>query len=100
MSSDPRAAIVAVTVGDAISLAAVLGSWVGLLPGIATLAALLWYGLEIWESDTVQGWVKGPARMKREKRARRIARAMKDLEHERAEELKDEQDLAEHDRIS
>lgn len=33
-----------------------LGSVVGMLPGIAALFACIWYGVQIWESKTVREW--------------------------------------------
>ena len=35
---------------------AVLGHFAGLLPAVATIFALMWYAINIWESPTVQAW--------------------------------------------
>jgi hypothetical protein len=43
-------------VADAISAAAIVGSFMKVLPPIAALAATLWYIVQIWESHTVQKW--------------------------------------------
>lgn len=43
-------------VADTISAGAILGSFVGLLPPIAALAATIWYAVQIWESHTIQKW--------------------------------------------
>lgn len=44
--------------GDAISLAAVLGSIAGYLPAIAALFTIIWTAIRIYESATVQSWLK------------------------------------------
>ena len=41
-------------VGDTVSLAAIVGTFLGYLPAIASLGAAVWYAIQIWESDTVQ----------------------------------------------
>lgn len=41
-------------VGDAITVAAVLGTLVGYLPPLAAAATLVWTCIRIWETDTVQ----------------------------------------------
>ena len=45
-------------VGDAISVFTVVGALVEVLPSIAALFTIIWTGLRIYESDTVQGLVK------------------------------------------
>ena len=62
--------------GDIVSGAAALGSLLGFLPPIVALAALLWYVVQIWESDTVQGWIHGPVKAARRKRAKYRARSI------------------------
>lgn len=42
---------------DTLSATAILGTFVGFLPPLAAFVAVLWYALQIWESDTVQGWL-------------------------------------------
>lgn len=41
-------------VGHLISLGAIFGWFADALPAIATLAALVWYAVQIYESDTFQ----------------------------------------------
>lgn len=46
-------------IGHTLSGAALLGSIVGWFPGVAAGVALLWYGIQIYESKTYQGWKRG-----------------------------------------
>jgi hypothetical protein len=39
---------------DVGAVGAILGSLAGYLPPLAALIAILWYAIQIWESDTVQ----------------------------------------------
>ena len=55
---------------------AVLGTLAGILPPLVAIAALLWYAVQIWESDTVQGWIHGPVKVARRKRAKYRARSI------------------------
>jgi len=55
--------------GHVISIVAVIGSLAGLLPAIAGLAGLIWYCVQLYESKTVQHWL-------RTRRSRRIAQAL------------------------
>jgi len=43
--------------GDAISIATVLGAIAGYLPAIAALLTIIWTCIRIYESQTVQGWL-------------------------------------------
>lgn len=43
---------------DALSIATVLGTLMQWLPAVAALASLVWSLIRIWETDTVQNWVK------------------------------------------
>ena len=43
---------------DALSMVAVVGALSGLLPAIAALFTIIWTGLRIYESATVQGWLE------------------------------------------
>lgn len=43
--------------GDAISITALLGSLAEMLPHVAALLTIIWTGLRIYESATVQGWL-------------------------------------------
>ncbi len=40
---------------DALSVATVLGTLVEMLPSIAAVFTIVWTGIRIWETDTVQG---------------------------------------------
>ena len=62
--------------GDIASGVAVLGTLAGFLPPLVAVAALLWYVVQIWESDTVQGWIHGPVKVARRKRAKYRARSI------------------------
>ena len=39
---------------DALSVATVLGTLVDMLPSIAAVFTIVWTGIRIWETDTVQ----------------------------------------------
>ena len=51
-------------VGDALSIGTVIGTIAGYLPAIAALVTIIWTGIRIWETKTVQNWLK----RRREKR--------------------------------
>ena len=57
-------------VGHVVSAVALIGSFAGLLPALAGLVALVWYAIQIYESSTVQLWI-------RTRRARKIAHYIK-----------------------
>ena len=42
---------------DAVSVGTVVGSLAGLLPSIAALFTIVWTGIRIWETETVQRWL-------------------------------------------
>lgn len=42
--------------GEMTASAAVLTTLMDYLPKIAAVVAILWYVIQIWESDTVRGW--------------------------------------------
>ena len=44
--------------GDAISIGTVLGTIAGWLPAIAALVTIVWTGIRIWETATVQRLIK------------------------------------------
>ena len=46
---------------DALSVVTVVGTLVDMLPAIAALFTIIWTGIRIWETDTVQGWLKKDA---------------------------------------
>ena len=43
---------------DAVSVFTVVGTLIDMLPSIAALFTIVWTGIRIWESKTVQGWLK------------------------------------------
>jgi hypothetical protein len=46
---------------DVLSVITVIGTLVEMLPSIAALFTIIWTGIRIWETDTVQRWVKKDA---------------------------------------
>ena len=44
-------------VGDALSIATVVGTLAQVLPAIAALFTIIWTGFRIYETDTVRGWL-------------------------------------------
>jgi len=43
---------------DALSVGTAVATVAGWLPAIAALFTIIWTGIRIYETDTVQGWVK------------------------------------------
>lgn len=43
---------------DGLSVGTVLGAIVGLLPAIAAIFTIVWTGIRIYETKTVQDWLK------------------------------------------
>lgn len=43
--------------GHLVSLGAIVGVVAGLLPALAALGAVIWYGIAIYETKTVQNWL-------------------------------------------
>lgn len=41
---------------DAISIFTVIGALMNILPAIAALFTIVWTGIRIWETKTVQAW--------------------------------------------
>lgn len=56
---------------DVISAGAVVGAFAHILPPLAALIAVLWYCLEIFESKTVQGFIRG-RRLRRHRQRRHL----------------------------
>ncbi len=54
-------------VGNGASGVAIVSTLAGWLPPAAALIALVWYVIQIYESDTIQKWIRG-------RRVRKIAR--------------------------
>jgi hypothetical protein len=48
---------------DGLSVVTVLGALVDILPAVAALFTIVWTGIRIYETKTVQGWV-GRAKQK------------------------------------
>ncbi len=42
---------------DALSVVTVIGTLVDMLPSLAAVFTIVWTGIRIWETDTVQGWL-------------------------------------------
>ena len=47
---------------DAVSILTVVGALVDILPSIAALITIIWTGIRIWETKTVQSWIKRNAK--------------------------------------
>jgi hypothetical protein len=54
-------------IGNGASVGAIISTMTGWLPPAAAFIALVWYIIQIYESDTIQRWVKS-------RRIRKIAR--------------------------
>lgn len=46
------------TVGDAASVVTAVGTLAGLMPSIAALFTIVWTGIRIWETKTVQSFIR------------------------------------------
>lgn len=44
---------------DGLSLVTVVGTLVDVLPAIAAIFTIIWTAIRIYETKTVQGWMKG-----------------------------------------
>lgn len=55
--SDPLTHKAVLYTVDAISASAILATLAGFLPPLAAIAGIIWYGIQIYESKTVQAWV-------------------------------------------
>lgn len=47
-------------VGDVVSVGTVVATLIGWLPHISALLTVVWLGIRIYETDTVQGWLNKP----------------------------------------
>jgi len=45
-------------IADAASVVTVVGTLAGVLPAMAALFTIIWTGIRIYETDTVQKWLK------------------------------------------
>ena len=50
----PDTAEVAKSVGDVLSIVTVVGTLIEMLPSVAAIFTIVWTGIRIWETDTVQ----------------------------------------------
>lgn len=48
----------AMHIGDVLSLGVLIGYFFAALPAVATLLTVIWTAIRIYETDTVQRWVK------------------------------------------
>lgn len=55
--NDPQTIEQAKHVVDVLSVGTVVGAITGYLPAIAALFTIVWTGIRIYESDTVQRWL-------------------------------------------
>jgi hypothetical protein len=53
----PDNAEVVKSVGDVLSIVTVVGTLVEMLPSVAAIFTIVWTGIRIWETDTVQRMV-------------------------------------------
>ena len=54
-------------IGDAVSVATVVGALVQILPAIAALLTIVWTGIRIYETETVQTFLFGKPKRNRRK---------------------------------
>lgn len=45
-------------IGHSLSVGAIVGALVGVITPVATLIALVWYSVQLWESNTVQNMLQ------------------------------------------
>jgi hypothetical protein len=45
-------------IADAASVVTVIGTLAGILPAVAALFTIVWTGIRIYETETVQKWIK------------------------------------------
>jgi chromate transport protein ChrA len=48
-------------IADGVSIITVVGTLAGVLPSIAALITIVWTSIRIYETDTVQKWLKKDA---------------------------------------
>lgn len=65
---------------DVAAAGSIVASIAGYLPAIAALAAIIWYGVQIWESKTVQRHVRRLRMARLRKRIAARALAKRDAE--------------------
>lgn len=57
LHNDPQTIEQAKHIADVLSVGAVVGALTGILPAIAALFTIIWTGIRIYESATVQKWL-------------------------------------------
>ena len=67
--------------GHIFSAGAIIGTFIGWLPGVAAVVALIWYMIQIYESKSVQNWLR--TRRMRRLAAYKIAIAQLEAEEKR-----------------
>jgi hypothetical protein len=67
--------------GHILSVLAIIASWIGLLPGIASLAAICWYALQLYESKPIQRWLRN----RRKRKIDKFTRVLQDLQSKQDE---------------
>jgi hypothetical protein len=45
-------------IADGLSVVTVVGTLAGILPAVAALFTIVWTGIRIYETETVQKWIK------------------------------------------
>jgi hypothetical protein len=50
----PENAEVVKSIGDVLSVVTVVGTLIEMLPSVAAIFTIVWTGIRIWETDTVQ----------------------------------------------
>lgn len=45
-------------IADGLSVVTVVGTLAGILPAVAALFTIIWTGIRIYETETVQKWLK------------------------------------------
>lgn len=50
----PENAEVVKSIGDVLSIVTVVGTLIEMLPSVAAIFTIVWTGIRIWETDTVQ----------------------------------------------
>jgi hypothetical protein len=59
-------------VTDVVSAGAIIGTIFGVLPFVAAFAGMIWYGIQIWESRTVQHWWRNRQMIRKAKKIARL----------------------------
>jgi len=67
-------------VGHLVSVGAIIGTIAGYLPAVAAIIAMLWYLVQLYESGTVQSYLRG-------RRDRKIAKLTMELARWQAKKL-------------